>query len=78
MFFENCTVYKVVLKRFKTILMDCKIQVSSYRLIYYDFAILILSNKIVYLNRQNQRSSYKGRMANALALGAEEGRVKLR
>ena len=64
--------------------MDCKIQVSGYRLIYYDFAKLILSNKIVYenkrvyVNRQNQRSSYKGRMANALALGAEEGRVKLR
>ena len=78
MFFENCTVYKVVLKRFKATNADCKIRVSGYRLIYYDFAILILSNKIVYLNRQNQRSSYKGRMANALALGAEEGRVKLR
>ena len=35
-------------------------------------------DEIVYVNRQKQRSSYKGRMANALALGAEEGRVKLR
>ena len=28
--------------------------------------------------KQNQRSSYKGRMVNALALGADEGRDKLR
>ena len=32
----------------------------------------------VYENRRIDRSSYKGRMVNALALGAEEGRVKLR
>ena len=29
-------------------------------------------------NKESKRSSYKGRRANALALGAEEGRGKLR
>ena len=36
------------------------------------------SRRNVYANRHVDRSSYKGRMVNALALGAEEGRVKLR
>ncbi len=31
-----------------------------------------------YLKRLKQRSSYKGRMVNALASGADEGRDKLR
>ena len=35
-------------------------------------------DKFVCLFKQKQRSRYKGRMVNALALGAEEGRVKLR
>ncbi len=35
-------------------------------------------NIVVYENRRIDRSSYKGRMVNALALGADEGRVKLR
>ena len=36
------------------------------------------SRRNVYANRHVDRSSYKGRMVNALALGADEGRVKLR
>ena len=55
------------------------IQFRKINIVVYENKRNVYENRRnVYESRRIDRSSYKGRMVNALALGADEGRVKLR